>query len=387
MLDSGEMGKGAIAVPTMRLLAGAEGPKHEGEISAVAFGPDSMFVLSGGWDGCLRLWETTTGAHVTELPVSSKPLSTCAISPDGKQWLSGTLEGMLARWDALTHQQISTFLAHTRPISSIVFSMDGRTLATSSWDRTVIVWNAAREREGRTLHGHNDIVAGCLFTPDGRTLLSWSHDGMLLTWDLNRARPLATLAGHQDRILSGGVSPDSRWAASGSRDCMVKIWDLVTAKEVVSVTQFEEIRGCLFLLDGKHLLTVDAPGVLRLYTIPDLQPQAELPTNLQVQCAAIAPSGGVLALGCNDGRVHMVAIDGFDSLPLVVTANQVSRRSQTTLQKLIGKSNVKQVYICNCPVCRQSFELTGGVPTQEVACPSCRRQLLISAVIPVGKEA
>ena len=39
---------------TMRLLTGAEGPKHEGEISSCAFGPESTFVLSGGWDGYLQ---------------------------------------------------------------------------------------------------------------------------------------------------------------------------------------------------------------------------------------------------------------------------------------------------------------------------------------------
>src|SRR5215471_3745641 len=107
-----------------------------------------MFVLSAGWDGYLRLWETTTGAHVTGFQITSKPVSSCAVSPDGKQWLSGTLEGMLGRWDALTHQQSSTFLAHTRPISGMAFSADGRILATASWDRSIILWNNAREREG-----------------------------------------------------------------------------------------------------------------------------------------------------------------------------------------------------------------------------------------------
>jgi WD40 repeat protein len=370
----------------MRLLAKAEGPKHEGEVSSCAFGPESMFVLSGGWDGYLRLWEATTGAHVTGFQVSTKPVSSCAISRDGKQWLSGTLEGMLARWDALTHEQISNFLAHTRPLSAIVFAADGRLLATASWDRSIILWNATREREGRTLNGHTDIVAGCRFTPDGRMLVSWSHDGTLRTWDISRARPLSTLAGHSDRILSGDVSPDSRWAASGARDGMVKLWDLVTGKETASAAQFEEIRSCLFLLDGKHLITVDAPGTLRMYSVPALEPEGELAAQVQVQCAELAHSGAVVALGGADGRVSMVAIEGFDSSPLIVTASQVSRRTQTTLQKLMGKSNVKQAYICRCPVCRQSFELTGSVPTHEVSCPSCSRKLLISAVVPMGQE-
>ncbi len=373
-------------MPSLQLITGAEGSKHQGEISSCSFGPDSMFVLSGGWDGYIRLWETTTGVHVTALQVSNKPVSNCGVSPDGKQWLSGTLEGMLARWDALTHQQVSTFLAHTRPISSIAFSVDGRVVATASWDRTIILWNAVREREGRTLTGHTDIVAGCRFTPDGRTLVSWSHDATLRTWDLSRARPLAVMTGHHDRILSGAISPDSRYVASGSRDCVLKLWDLVTGKESASATQFEEIRACCFLRDGKHLVTVDAQGALRLYSVPALQQVSELAAHLPTQCAEIAPSGGAIALGCSDGRVYMVKVEGFDESPLIVTANQLSRRTQTTLQRLMGKSQVKQTVFCHCPVCRQAFELKEGVPTHEIACPSCHRKLLISAVVPMGLE-
>ncbi len=373
-------------MPTLRLIPGAEGPKHNGEISSCAFGPDSMFLLSAGWDGYVRLWETTTGAHVTDFQVSTKPVSACAVSPDGKQWLSGTLEGMLARWDALTHQQVSTFLAHTRPISGIAFAVDGRSLATASWDRSLIMWNNAREREGRTLTGHSDIVAGCRFTADGRMLVSWSHDGTLRTWDIGRARVQNVLSGHKDRILSGAISPDSRWAASGSRDCIVKLWDLVALKETASATQFEEIRACCFLRDGKHLVTVDSLGALRLYSVPDLGQISELATHLPTQCAEISPSGGVIAIGSGDGRVYMVMIEGFDESALIVTASQVSRRTQTTLQRLIGKSQVKQTFFCQCPACRQSFELKDGVPSQEINCPSCRRKLLISAVVSMGLE-
>src|SRR4029077_13692857 len=140
----------------------------------------------------------------------------------------------------------------------------------------------------------------------GRMLVSWAHDGALRTWDPIRARSLATLTGHGDRIISAGISPDSRWAASGSRDGTVKLWDLVTGKETASATQFEEIRGCLFLVDAKHLITIDAPGTLRMYSVPGLQPEGELAAQLPVQCGEMAPSGAVIALGSTDGRVYMV---------------------------------------------------------------------------------
>jgi hypothetical protein len=161
---------------------------------------------------------------------------------------------------------------------------------------------------------------------------------------------------------------------------------LVTGKEAATATQFEEIRACCFLRDGKHLVTVDSQGVLRLYSLPGLQPVSEMATHLVTQCADISPSGGVIALGCGDGRVYMVMIDGFDESALIVTASQVSRRTQTALQRLMGKSGVKQAFLCHCPVCRQTFELNQGVPTQEIGCPSCQRKLLISAVVSMGLE-
>ena len=174
--------KGEV-VPTLRLLSAAAGPgSHGGEVFSCAFTPDGKYVLSGGWDGHLRLWEASTGGHLTAVRASDKPVSACAVAPDNTRWLSGSLDGMLTFWDPMTQQCLSVFLAHTRPIAALVFDGDGQTLATASWDRTLALWRTNRERDGRQLTGHEDIVAGCRFTPDGKTLLSWSHDGSLIAF-------------------------------------------------------------------------------------------------------------------------------------------------------------------------------------------------------------
>jgi WD40 repeat protein len=374
-------------VPTLRLPAAKAAPNgHCGEVFTCAFTPDGAFALSGGWDGHLRVWDASTGAAVTGFSTCTKAVSACAVSPAGRYFLSGSLDGQLSIWDAEGQTLARTFLAHTRPISAIVFGDDEDTLVTASWDRSLMLWDLEHERDGRPLYGHGDIVAGCRYTPDGKRLLSWSYDGTLRLWDLKPLAPAATLAGHEDRVLTAAISPDGQYAASGGRDGTLKLWDLGRPREVQSLGTASEIRACFFLLDGASLVTVDMHGRLALYSVPELQLTAGLATRLGVQCADLDAAGSRIALGCGDGRVTFVSVDGFDEAPLLVTPTQVNRRTATPLQRLFGRSTLEHAYSCTCPVCRHAFEVPKAPPGHAAACPRCRRQLRLSTALRIAPE-
>ena len=159
-----------------------------GEVYSCVYSADGAFVLSGGWDGYLRLWLSANGQQITSLAASPRPLSSCAISPDGTAWLSAAMDGALTWWDAVSHRMGQSFIAHIRPISAIQFSPDVRQLATASWDRKLVLRRVGDEHEGRTLVGHRDIVAGCRWSSDSKQLLSWSHDGTLRLWNADSGR-------------------------------------------------------------------------------------------------------------------------------------------------------------------------------------------------------
>jgi WD40 repeat protein len=338
-------------------------------------------VLSGGWDGHLRVWEAAYGSHVAAFRATDKQVSSCAVAPDGKNFVSGATDGMLAIWDAVTHLPKLNFLAHTRPIAAISYGPDGKTLATAAWDNTVMVWVALRSQDAQSLASHKDIVAGCEFTPDGQRLLSWAYDASVILWDLATGRPVAHLLGHNDRVQAGAIAPGASWAATGSRDGVLKLWQLPEGKEAATASLRGAVTGCAFLLDGKNLIAVDNHGRVTLHALPNLEIRGEVICPAPVQQFDRSPAGNQVALACTDGKVHLVVIEGFDKTSLLVSATRSTQRIASRWQRLFGRSTLVQKYQCTCPVCRHTFDISTVKGGTKLACAHCRRKLQLTGVV------
>jgi WD40 repeat protein len=362
---------------TLRVREGGSAEGHGGEVFSCVYSSDGVFVLSAGWDGCLRLWQSADAQPVACLQAGGKPLSVCAFSPEGTSWLSGSMEGVLSWWDALSHCLKQNFIAHIRPISALQFSPNGRYLATASWDRKLLLRRVGDEREGRAMHGHHDIVAGCRWTPDSQQLLSWSHDRTLRLWDAETACEVARFTGHADRITTACISRDGRWAVSGSRDGTIKLWDLGRRTESRSVQLKDEVRGCWCLPDSASVVTVGADGWIVSWSLPDFEVQAELDSAIRALCGDLSPNGDELVLGNENGHLHFVAIDGVTDAPIQVTATPVFEPKTGVITRFLGKHKINRAYRYRCPACGQTTE-TPHLSPEAIPCPSCRRLLRVS---------
>jgi WD40 repeat protein len=354
---------------------------HGGEVFSCAYSNDGAFVLSAGWDGCLRLWLSASAQLVSSLQAALKPLGSCAFAPDGTSWISGSMDGALSWWDAVSHQRKLNFVAHIRPISATQFSPDGHYLATASWDRKLQLYRVGKEQESRSLVGHRDIVAGCRWSADSKQLLSWSHDGTLRLWEADSARPIALLEGHTDRVTAACLSRDGQWAVSGSRDGAVKLWDLRRYAEARSVQGHEEVRGCWYLSAGTSALTVHADGKMVVWSLPDLEMQTALASSIRPLCGDLSPSGSEVVLGSETGQLHFIALDGMKDVPLPVTATPSFRPKNGVITRFLGKRKIEQVYRYACPACGYDGDIA-SLPADAIPCPSCNRLLRVIAEVP-----
>jgi WD40 repeat protein len=96
----------------------------------VAFSPNGTQVVSGLYNGTVRLWDAATGALLQILDGHSDSVNSVAFSPDGKQVVSGLDDKTVRLWDAATRTALQTLEGHSSWVNSVAFSPDGQAVNT-----------------------------------------------------------------------------------------------------------------------------------------------------------------------------------------------------------------------------------------------------------------
>lgn len=195
---------------------------HNGGIRCVSFSPDSLALLTAGWNQTVTAW---LAAPMEELAVVQQDLActALAIALDNKLLAAGNEDGTIRFYDCET-AELQNIVEHQIPLFALAWSPDGRLLASGHADGTILL------REGNKTHatmsGHTWTIYTLAFTPDGRTLVSGSADGTVRVWDVATGREKRCFRWHKSWVTCAAVAPDGMTAAAGSADRTIVVWDL-----------------------------------------------------------------------------------------------------------------------------------------------------------------
>ena len=284
---------------------GAPLATHDDKINSVAFSPDGKLVASGADDGMVRLWDVATHRQIgAPLTSHSGVVYSVAFSPDGKTLATGSADGTIRLWDVAT-QQVTTSRPTSSPVFDVAFSPDGKILATGNLDDTAQLWDLATLQPiGNPLVGYS-----LAFSPDGKILATGGYDHIVRLWNVVSRTGTAALTGHITPVYSVVFSPDGKTLAAGTADGMVRLWNLATQKQIGAPLAGHDgaINSVAFSPDGKTLAAGTADGTVRLWNLAT-QKQIGNPLNGDVEAVysvAFSPDGKTLAAGTADDTVQL----------------------------------------------------------------------------------
>ncbi|MBE9119110.1 caspase family protein [Lusitaniella coriacea LEGE 07157] len=296
------------------LLTAIETPKfnnmflgHEGEVNWVAVSPDGTKVVSGGWDGVVRLWDSEGNLMVKPFPGHEDAITAVAFSPDGKTIVSASWDGTMRLWDLQGNAIGKPFAGHENVVTSAVFSPDGKTIVSASQDQTIRLWDLEGNPLGKPFAGHEDAVTSVAFSPDGKTIASGSWDATVRLWDLE-GNPLGKpFRGHREEITTVAFSPDGKTIASGSYDETVKLWDL--EGNLISESfqgHQDKVYGVAFSPDGQSIISASLDKTLRLWDLEgNLIGEPFRGHEDSVNAVAFSSDGEHIVSGSDDGVVGL----------------------------------------------------------------------------------
>jgi len=159
---------------------------HEGGVRSVAFSPDSQRIVTGSWDGTVRVWDAETFEQLLHILGDGKEVNSVAFSPEGRRIASGGKD-VVRLLDAETGAELTVLSdVDDDNVEFVTFSPDGKYLAEAAFD--VTVWNLETGTISFVLHAHELGIEDVAFTPDGRLIRTW-EDGTERVWDARNGLP------------------------------------------------------------------------------------------------------------------------------------------------------------------------------------------------------
>jgi WD40 repeat protein len=237
-------------------------------------------MLSVGFEGTFKLWDTETGALVASIASPAKSRLDWAATADGERFLTKWAHDTLKVWDGQSGQEEAT-IKLPGALRQLAFSPDSRTLATATYDRTIRFWDP-RTGLARALFAEESNDRRFLFSPDSTRLLTMPQLGQagLSVWDVATGSKVGSF-GRESRGI--GFSADGTIIVS-SRDEWLRFWDAGTLSQI----------AC-------HRFDTGYPRV------------------------AWRPAGAVVAVGDASGELHLLRLEGYPAAAAIVRIPKASK--------------------------------------------------------------
>jgi WD40 repeat protein len=252
----------ALGDGTVRFEGGAVVEAHDGAVLSAVLHPSGEGVVTGGDDGRL-MWSRPEGATALA-DVGGRWID--AVATSAASGLIAFSAGREARVLDAADPAFARVFAHERTVAGLAFDAKGRRLATATYGGARLWWARIADQKPVELKWAGSHI-GCAWSPDGRFLFSSMQENALHGW----------------RVADG---KDMRMGGYPSK-----------------------VRSLAFPGKGQLLVTSGAAGAVALPIAGPNGPMgreaAEIgfeQGRLVTRVAAVAGSG-VIAAGCDDGRV------------------------------------------------------------------------------------
>ena len=226
---------------------------------------DGQWLLTGGADGAIKLWNALSGELVGPLLQHGTMTFDGKFSPDGRRFATGSSDHTVIIWDRESMKPALPPLQCEDEVWSVNFNPAGTRLATVSFKRSVQIWDASTGKAVTPPLPHKGADS-CVFSPDGAWLANASFEGTIRIWNSESGQMLFRELVHPGVLSQINFDREAHHLAVGCADGAAYLWDL-TRQEPVS-TQFRHGRGVIsvcFSPDDRRLLTGSSDGTARLW--------------------------------------------------------------------------------------------------------------------------
>ncbi|KAJ0179133.1 hypothetical protein K1T71_004845 [Dendrolimus kikuchii] len=243
----------------------------EHRISSIAISSPGDWIAFGCPNiGQLLVWEWQSEQYVMKQQGHSLDMTCLTYSPDGLYIVTGGFDGKVKVWNTSTGFCVVTFSEHKSTVTSIVYSPNKKFLVSSSLDGTVRCYDLIRYRNFRTLTSPSLVQFSCVALDASSELCAAGGQDVfeIFIWSIKFGKLLDVLGGHEAPVSCVSFSPTlaSSRLASASWDKTVRLWNCIeNSSECETIQLASDALQVAFRPDGEEIAVSTLDGNITFF--------------------------------------------------------------------------------------------------------------------------
>jgi len=242
--------------------------------TSISFAIDA--VLSGWTDGGVRSHHAETGELLWVIKDAHiGGVSALKLSNNMRFVVSGGENGDVRVWEMRQRQLVSHLKEHTRTVTQIILFDDDVHAISCSKDKSFLTWDL---RQDKRISAHTQRMGGIhaiALNHDQTIVITMGQERTISFWDLAAPHPIVAInepkqGMHLDEATCIAVSNNGELFATGGMDCVVKLWVLKNGTPIPlsnNIGHTDTVSSIAFSYDDKQLISVGLDGAVFIWNI------------------------------------------------------------------------------------------------------------------------
>lgn len=256
--------------------------KSDGAVNSVAASPDGRWIVSGGADRKVTIWNTITHQKVDQsTELYGGGITALDVSPDSSCFAAGSEDGTVVVSLVESRAQVTGPLRHEESrVSSVKFSPTGDRLASAcnGWDcDSIRIWHSRTGDQLACISADNKPTYSLAWSYDGQQLFAGGPRGSIKSFNAVTQSITSRFGGQlSDSVTSLALSNNHRFLVAGSASgCSLNLWDVNTCQLIrPTLYQPSEVLTVAISPDDHHLVTGGMDKKIIVHQLSNIIPTA-----------------------------------------------------------------------------------------------------------------
>jgi WD40 repeat protein len=245
---------------------------HTNGVTAMALSGNQRFLVTGGGDGAVRVWEMRSRQMVTHLKEHSHAVQQIAIFNDNRHLVSCSRDKSFICWDLQAEKRVTSHTQRLGGFNGIAITPDQRYVLTAGQVGLITLASVLSILTCLAFATKHSPFSSC-FVPYLFFTLP-SQDRNLSVWDLRQDAPIGAVSAHNGEATCLALSHNGQFIGTGGQDGCVRLWSLpklLARQESPLVAEgymhSASIRSVAFATDDKQLVSTGADGAIGVWNV------------------------------------------------------------------------------------------------------------------------